>query len=275
MSPVPTSRTEILRWRAQLLEFRQPWPEWERLDSVANSDVFSVETDPDVPSETRFLAGPKIDGRNRLSHSVLTTDQEKQFRQLVAANPVCPAYLLPLLDIKYADSLMIAGGIGDSICPWSTDAAIQLPNAVGPTSYDASPSEFGHIRPLEITWPPVATYPYQANPFGRIFYVDTCGRVAAFSKQKRAFVQLGSLNNFARYCLAAVLDFKDWYKNYAQQVNLETYQLDFVGDVGTTNYAAFRGLRVWLAAALRASCVWGILLSGLFALGNRWLTRSF
>lgn len=232
MPPSPSVTPELSRWRKQLADYRQPWPEWEQLERFVNQLDFSLEADEALPFRTHFLAGSPDRSGRKLIHSVITPQQEKQFLDAVAQIPAFPRYLVPLLDLKYADCLMMAGGIASYLCVYDMSSRFELPTPIGPETCRLQPHAIQYQPPETVRWPEKSTFPFQSNASGGVFFLDDNSDVTSFSVEQCGFALIGSADDFIRYCLVALLANQDWYGSYQRRWRLSDYRLAFVEDVG-------------------------------------------
>jgi hypothetical protein len=162
----------------------------------------------------------------------MTAKQEKQFIALSPSLTGFPSYLIPLLDLKYSDTYMMAGGLANHVCTYDTKASFELPSPVGPEACRAQPHMIQYQDLSKIRWPKMITYPLQANSSGGVFFVNAEAEVSSFSVESQGFARIGHLPDFVRYCLASVIKRQDWFVNYQRGHLLNEFGLLHVRDAG-------------------------------------------
>lgn len=232
MSRDSTETTIALdRWRTELATHRQPWSEWDALESLAHDGDFDLVTADHVPFEVNFLASPPDEQGYRISHLIVAAKQSTSLAKVIPDQVAFPKYLPALLDLKWADILMLAGGIASYLNVYE-DHRVEPPTAIGPESLKRDTNLIQYLDPDTVTWPDEPTYCFQTNHCGGIFCSTSSGRIVSFSARAKQFVAIGSIDEFVRYCLMCILERRDWFRSYSARYRIDEYHLTFVDDAG-------------------------------------------
>ena len=228
---VPTLEDALQRWKQELKEYRQPWEEWKCLEElVANGEFDLVHAPKGNPHSTYFLVGPRA-AEHQISHVIVPQENVDAFRSYTKENVAFPSYLLPLMDLKRVDDHATFNGIAFFAVLPNFDEKTGPPLSVE-TAVEQGRMDLVQNESLsEISLPSTPTWLFQGSSAGAIFCVDANENVVCFSSSTKAFESIGSIDDFARYCLMSILAGQDWLENYQKRFQLDDFNLSFVPDL--------------------------------------------
>lgn len=224
-------------WLNQLVRFRQTWPEWNKLEQILPD--YPVHLEDFAHTEDLFLAGTANEEGIRLIHLISNQKWECESESEFLVLPqFLPKYVIPLVDLKWTNDLMMAGGLAVRIAPGYQEIITQkdgerciLTHYEGTPRYDAGALEplLLDSDPQTIKFPPFDLYTFQSSPSGiPVFFIDSKElNIFLFNPRTREFDVIGSLPNFLRYCLRSILRKEDWYSAYQKQDSLKGYDLRY------------------------------------------------
>ena len=217
----------IAQWRERLVACRQDWAEWEQLLTLVDSIDWQLAESHNTAFQNYYLVEP-VEGK-RISMDVHDPRVVEMAGRLTADNSAFPALLLAICGLKCSDRVDIAGGIAGYAILRTMEGITSL--AVTPTA-DGIDHQINCKSPDEIIWPKDKAYVLQSNDSGGWFCTTVAGDIVAFSSAVNAFVRVGAIDDFLRYCLASTLARRDWYRDYIAGRDVDAYGLRVYDDVG-------------------------------------------
>ncbi len=227
-------------WLKQFHEYKQPWPEWDALRKFVNNNEFEL-ADYEY-TEGLYLVTKKIENRFKWIHkfSASKYDVEDETGFITLPKPF-PNYLLPLLDLKWEDDVMMAGGIaaqaqkGTLVTIGKEKNEPYVIENWNDQRYDDQEHfeiYINYEKKNNVKFPDKKLYTFQTCSSGMpTYFTDEDLNIYLFNITSREFETIGSLENFVRYCLHFLLEKKNWYVAFCNKEKINDYDLKYLNHV--------------------------------------------
>ncbi|MFX1452645.1 MAG: hypothetical protein ACFFCM_17540 [Promethearchaeota archaeon] len=224
-------------WLKQINNYKQPWPEWVNLKKFVEENEFEL-ADYEYTSGL-FLVTKEDKNRfmwiHKISDSKYDVEDEKGF---ITLQKPFPNYLLPLIDLKWEDSVMMAGGIAAEAQQGTMRTlgkeknepyVIESYNNQRFTDQEHLEMYINYENKENVKFPDKKLYTFQTCSSGMpMCFTDEDLNIYLYNNDSEGFEIIGSMENFVRYCLHFVLEKKNWYLTYCNKEKIKDYNLKYL-----------------------------------------------